>query len=101
MSYASNLTVLVAGLEATPGTEETLDSTDFDVRVNGPDLDPGYESDNSLSKYARGDFQNGKTVAGKRMSNIPCQTKFAPSATPATVEPKWWKFMNLARSQGW
>lgn len=93
MSYSTGKRIIVGKLESTAGTAETLADADFNVRARGIEVSPELEVDDEASKYATGDYLEDESVAGLQKLSQPFTVKMAPSGTPATVDPAWWKFM--------
>jgi hypothetical protein len=93
MSKATSKRVLVGKLETTMGTAIAIASADFDARVRGIATTPELGLDDEASKYATGDFMEDESVGTTEGANLSFMCKVAPSGTPATVEPKWWKFL--------
>lgn len=91
MPYSFNLRYLVAKEETTPGTMETLDSTDFDVKVRNPEVSPIIEPDDEASKYANGNHGEDEVVMGAQSGTISFSIRLG-YAGAATTEPKWFKF---------
>lgn len=90
--FLQNLRILVGKLEDAPGTPETLDDVDFDVRIRAPELTPVIEPDDEAQKYATGDHGEDESIMGAQSANINFHTKMAWGGDVET-QPKWWKFM--------
>lgn len=92
MSYFSeNLTILVAKVETTPGTMETLTAADFDVKVFNPTITMTVEPDDDAAKYANGNHGEDKAVMGIQHGTIGFSIKAQVSDGGVTVAPKWAK----------
>lgn len=89
--YLKNLRILVAKVETTPGTMETLTSSDFDVRVRNPEVSPTIEVDDEASKYANGHHGEDEVVMGAQSAQITFNIRMT-CASSVTSTPKWWKF---------
>jgi len=95
MPYSMNLRFLVGKLETTAGTMETLDSSDFDVKVRNPEVSPIIEPDDEASKYANGNHGEDEVVMGAQSGTISFSVRMG-YAGDDTTEPNWFKFANGA-----
>lgn len=93
MSYFSeNLTVLVAKVETTPGTMETLTADDFDVKVFNPTITMTVEPDDDAAKYANGNHGEDVAVMGIQHGTIGFGIKASIADGAVDTAPKWAKF---------
>lgn len=90
-NYKINLRFLVGKIESTPGTMETLTSSDFDVKVRNPEVSPIIEPDDEASKYANGNHGEDEVVMGAQSGTITFTIRMS-DAGDNTTEPKYWKF---------
>lgn len=92
MSYFSeNLTILVAKVETTPGTMETLGTSDFDCKVFDPTVTMTVEPDNDAAKYANGNHSEDVAVMGIQHGTIGFSINLSRAAA-LTSAPTWAKF---------
>lgn len=93
MSYFSeNLTVLVAKVETTPGTMETLTSEDFDAKIFNPTITMTVEPDDDAAKYANGNHGEDVAVMGIQHGTIGFGVKASIAEAGVDAAPKWAKF---------
>ena len=90
-NYLQNLRILVAGIEGVPGTMETLDESDFDVRIRNPEVAINVEQDDEASKYARGDHGEDDVVMGVQSGTISFMVRCSWGGA-VTTAPEWTKF---------
>jgi hypothetical protein len=88
---STRLRTVVGKIESTPGTPETLESADFNVRVYDPQITLGIEVDDEAAKDATGDHAEFESVIGAQTATVSFYVKANTSGTPAT-EPDWFKF---------
>ena len=82
--------ILVGKLEGTPGTAETLASSDFDVRIRNPEIVPNWPVDDEAQRFATGGHDEDESIPGAPSVTINFHIKLA-WAGDVTTEPKWWK----------
>lgn len=88
----SNLRILAAKIEGTPGTAETLADADYNVRVFGPiNVTPNVPPDDEGAKYQTGDHGEDESIMGAQSATISFMCKIAWGGAVGT-EPDWWKF---------
>lgn len=93
MSYFSeNLTILVAKVETTPGTMESLTAADFDAKVFNPTVTMTVEPDDEAAKYANGNHGEDVSVMGIQHGTIAFSIKMARAESAIDAAPTWAKF---------
>lgn len=86
--------VMVCGLEGSPGTAETLDSSDFDVRMRGIEFTPDISMDDEASSFATGDYLGDEVVHGTQAVDFNIETKIADGDAIYTA-PKQTKLFQM------
>lgn len=89
--FSQNLRILVAKIEDIPGTAESLDDADFDVRIRNPEITPIIEPDDEGSKWARGDHGEAEVVMGAQSGTIAFNI-YCVWGGAVNTEPNWFKF---------
>ncbi len=83
--------IVVLKKETVHGTAETLSDSDFDMRARGVEPAPTLSTDDESSKVADGGYSGDSAVPGIEAYDGTFFVKMAPSDTPATVAPAWFK----------
>jgi len=89
--FSSNLRILVGALEGTAGTMETLDASDFDVRVREPSVTYNPEFDNDSSKWANGNHGEDSAIPGVTSVSVSFNLRAVWGGAVNTA-PNWSKF---------
>lgn len=90
--YSENLTILVAKVETTPGTMETITAADFNTKIFNPTISMTVEPDDDAAKYANGNHGEDVAVMGIQHGTIGFSMKMQASDGGVTVAPSWAKF---------
>ncbi len=94
--FLTNKTTVVAKIEATPYTAETLAASDFNVRINN-DLTYSTEVAEFRRKILLGDLDFDKSVMGKQTGSVSFSMSMAPGSA-TSIEPD---FAKLLKACGW
>lgn len=90
--FSENLTILVAKVETTPGTMETITTADFNCKVFNPAITVAVEPDDEGAKYANGNHSEDVSVMGVQSGTISFGIKLQRADTDLATAPAWAKF---------
>jgi hypothetical protein len=91
--FVTNKRIICMKAEVTPGTAVSLASADFDVRLRGTEVQWEIPPDQEDAKFATGDHAEDPSVPGIKTGSITTEFKVCPTATIATVNPKYFKVL--------